>query len=79
MSYGLVKAMRRLLSIFLLGASRKVGFGLWIFCAASGFLIGGKITAGDWIGCVSMSSILIGGGTVADAYIKGKNVPPPAG
>jgi hypothetical protein len=76
-SSGLVCPMRRLLSLFLLQDGRKVGFGLWVFVASGGFLLGGKITATDWLTCVFLSSGLIGGGTVLDSYLKGKNDPPP--
>jgi hypothetical protein len=71
--------MRRLFDLFLLKDGRKVGLGLWILVLSSLFLGTGKISAGDWVGCLSMSSILVGGGTVADTYLKGKNAPPPAG
>lgn len=73
----MVCPMRRLLSLFLLHDGRKVGFGLWVFVASGGFLLGGKITATDWLTCVFLSSGLIGGGTVLDSYLKGKNDPPP--
>lgn len=71
--------MKRLLALFLLQDGRKVGLGLWVLVLSSIFLGIGKISAGDWVGCVSMSSILVGGGTVADTYLKGKNAPPPVG
>lgn len=73
--FGLAYPMRRLLALFLLQDGRKVGFGLWVFCAAGGFLLGGRITASDWLMCVFLSSGLIGGGTVLESYIKGKNAP----
>ncbi len=72
-----VEIMKRLLALFLLQDGRKVGFGLWVFVASGGFLMGGKITATDWLTCVFLSSGLIGGGTVLDTYLKGKNDPPP--
>lgn len=75
-SSGLVCPMRRLLSLFLLQDGRKVGFGLWVFFASGGFLMGGKITATDWLTCVFLSSALIGGGTVADKFLVSKNAPP---
>ena len=58
--------------------SRKVGFGWWVFIIASwgAFFAkcgaGGKplLEASDWLLCVAMSSGLIGGGTVADAWIN---------
>jgi len=67
--------MKRLLALFLLHDGRKVGFGLWVFCVSGGFLMAGKITATDWLTCVFLSSGLIGGGTVLDSYLKGKNDP----
>ena len=69
--------MHRLLALFLLRDGRKVGFGLWVFVASGGFLMGGKITATDWLTCVFLSSALIGGGTVADKFLVSKNAPPP--
>ena len=69
--------MKRIFDLLLLKNGRKVGFGLWIFISACGFLLGGKISAGDWVGCISMASVLIGGGTVADTWMKGKNATPP--
>ena len=69
--------MRRLGALFLLQDGRKVGFGLWVFVASGCSLLGGKITASDWLTCVFLSSALIGGGTVADKFIGAKNAPPP--
>ena len=69
--------MRRLLALFILQDGRKVGFGLWVFCVSGGFLLGGKITATDWLTCVFLSSALIGGGTVADKFLGAKNDSPP--
>jgi len=75
MWFGSGYPMHRLLALLLLQDGRKVGFGLWVFVASGGFLLGGKITATDWLTCVFLSSGLIGGGTVLDSYIKGKNAP----
>lgn len=66
--------MKRLLALFLLQDGRKVGFGLWIFCVSGGFLMGGKITSTDWLTCIFLSTALVGGGTVADKFIKGRDV-----
>lgn len=76
-SFGSASHMRRLLALFLLQDGRKVGFGLWIFVASGGFLMGGKITATDWLTCVFLSSALIGGGTVADKFLVSQNAPHP--
>lgn len=70
--------MRRLLDLFILKDGRKVGFGLWVFVVSSGFLLGGKITATDWLTCVFLSASLIGCGTVADKFLGAKNAPPPS-
>lgn len=71
--------MKRLLSLFLLEGGRKVGFGLWLALVSSVFLWAKLITSGEWMGCMSLSSALIGGGTLLDTYLKVKNAPPPAG
>jgi len=59
--------------------SRKVGFGLWLFIAAGIFLVKGLIDADKWILCIGLVTALIGGGTIADAWMGkkvGKNDPP---
>ncbi len=71
--------MKRLLSLFLLEDGRKVGFGLWLSLVSSVFLWMKLITSGEWMGCMYLSSALIGGGTLLDTYLKVKNAPPPAG
>lgn len=68
--------MKRLATLFLLQDGRKVGFGLWVFIVSSGFLLGEKITATEWLTCVFLSSGLVGGGTVLDTYLKRPNAPP---
>ena len=73
--YGLVSHMRRLLSLFLLHDGRKVGLGLWILLLSCVFLATDKISASDWITCLFLSTALVGGGTVADRFIKGRDAP----
>lgn len=75
--------IKRLLNLLLLGDSRKVGFGLWIFAASGVFLVWDKITATDWLTCIFLSSGLIGGGTISDKWLEIKHketptAPPPA-
>ncbi len=67
------KQVKRLLNLLFLGDSRKVGFGLQIFIVSGVFLAVGKITAGDWLTCVFLSSGLIGGGTLGDRWLEIKN------
>ena len=65
--------MKRLRAILAFEDSRKVAFGLYLFIFSSAFLAFGKLTGGEWLTTVSFSSVLIGGGTVADAWMKIKN------
>lgn len=57
--------------------SRKVGFGWWVFIVATYGAFFARLSdskpvlqASDWLLCVSIAAGLIGGGTVADAYIS---------
>lgn len=50
-----------------------MGFGLHVFIVSGVFLTVGKITAGDWLTCVFLSSGLIGGGTISDKWLEIKN------
>ncbi len=65
--------MKRLLTILSFGDSRKVGFGLWLFSVSTGLCIFDKINSTDWLTTVFLCSALIGGGTIADTYLKGKS------
>lgn len=55
--------------------SRKVSFGILLFLVACGAFFGYKLPVDDFMTCVFLSSALIGGGTVADAYFKTRSVP----
>lgn len=68
--------MKGIKAIFDFSDSRKVSFGVYLFLLSGTFLCMGKITANDWLTCMFLSSTLIGGGTVLDTYLKGKNDPP---
>lgn len=50
--------------------SRKVGFGVWLIILATALLAHKLIDSSDWMLCMAVSSTLIGGGTVADAWLK---------
>jgi len=67
-----MKKDTNLLHILLFKESRKVAFGLYVFVVASVYLWLKLIVAGDWMNCVILSSVLIGGGTAVDAYFKTK-------
>ena len=67
--------MRRLLALFLLHDGRKVGLGLWILLLSCVFLATDKISSSDWITCLFLSTALVGGGTVADKFIRGRDAP----
>lgn len=53
-------------------ASRKVAFGWHLFAVANFFLYHNRIDASVWQMCVFFSSALIGGGTIADTFMKNK-------
>lgn len=65
--------MHRILDLLLLQDGRKVGFGLWLAIVSSIFLCLKLITSLEWLNCMYLSSALIGGGTVLDTYLKGKD------
>ena len=67
--------MKRLLALFLLHDGRKVGLGLWILLLSCVFLATDKISSSDWITCLFLSTALVGGGTVADKFIRGRDAP----
>lgn len=67
--------MKRLLALFLLQDGRKVGLGIWILLLSCIFLATDKISASDWITCLFLSTALVGGGTVADRFLRGRDVP----
>lgn len=66
-----------LVSLLLFNGSRKVGAALWLFITAHLLLIFKYITSGDWLASVMASVALIGGGTVADAFLARKSPPKP--
>ncbi len=72
-SFGLACPMRKFLGILSFENSRKVGFGLWLFAISTVLCIFDKINSTDWLTCMFLCSALIGGGTIADTYIKGKS------
>lgn len=67
--------MKRLLAILLFEDSRKVAFGFYLFIFSNLFLAFGRINGSEWFMAVSLCAALIGGGTVLDEYLRGKNVP----
>lgn len=71
----------KLLKILFFNDSRKVGFGLWLFAAAGGFLWYGKIDGQSWMLCMGCCTALVGGGTIADTWMGkglGNDPTPPA-
>ncbi len=50
--------------------SRKVGFGWWLFIVSTTLLWETRLDSATWQTCVLMSTALIGGGTVADGWLK---------
>ena len=65
--------MKRLLAILLFENSRKVSFGIYLFLASNIFLGLGRINGAEWFMAVSLCAALIGGGTIADSYLREKN------
>lgn len=57
--------------------SRKVGLGLWLFIVANVYLVRHYITSDNWFTCICLTSALVGGGTIADAYLKKGDTPKP--
>lgn len=50
--------------------SRKVGFALWLFIVAGIFLFKGMIDSDKWMLCTAAVTALVGGGTIADTWLK---------
>jgi hypothetical protein len=72
----------KIVEILAFNESRKVGFGMWLFIVACVFLVKGFIDSDKWMICAGCASALVGGGTVADAWLKrggGKNDLPSGG
>ena len=71
--------MPKIVALLLFYNSRKVGFGFWLFIVSTILLFRHLIQADHWMLCMALSATLIGGGTVADGWLKvkgGQNVPP---
>lgn len=68
--------MRNFLKIILFENSRKVGFALWLFKISTVLCIFDKINSTDWLTTMFLCSALIGGGTIADTYLKRKSGDP---
>ena len=62
----------RFLSVLFLQDSRKVGFGMWVFITATVLIVIHRIDGNQWITCVGMSTVLIGGGTLGDKWLGKK-------
>lgn len=53
--------------------SRKVLFGWWVFIISNWFLVIGKIDVNTWQTCALLAWSMVGGGTIADKWLEGKN------
>lgn len=62
----------RFLKLIAFQESRKVAFGLWLFAVSCGLLIKHFIVASDWSTCMILCASLVGGGTIADAWMTKK-------
>jgi hypothetical protein len=65
--------MKQFADALLFRSGRKVAFGLHVFGVSTLLLAFDKIGPTDWLTCVFLSSALIGGGTIAETYLKGKS------
>lgn len=63
-----------LLKILFGYGSRKVTFGWHLFIVANLFLVYKLISSDQWFTAIGLVSVLIGGGTLGDAYFKSKGV-----
>lgn len=68
-----MERLNKIIDILTFHDSRKVGVGLWLFITAHFLLVFKYITAGDWLAAIMASVALIGGGTVADAFLARKS------
>lgn len=64
--------MPKLIRIVFFEDSRKVGFGVILFGISTWLLMQKLIDANNWMICMALSATLIGGGTVADNWLKVK-------
>jgi hypothetical protein len=62
----------RLIELLLFKDSRKVAFGMWLFIVANVWLFMRLITSDEWMFVIALCSALVGGGTVADAWLSKK-------
>jgi hypothetical protein len=62
----------RLLDLLLFKDSRKVAFGIWLFIVCNVWLFKRLITSDEWMFVIALCSALVGGGTVADSWLKAK-------
>lgn len=69
----------KLFMILFFEESRKVSFGVWLFAVATALLCHNKlIDSTDWMMCAGLASGLVGGGTLADSWMKKKPDAPPS-
>lgn len=52
--------------------SRKVAFGIVLFVLSNVYFFRRMLTVDDLMTCIFLSTALIGGGTIADAFMKAK-------
>lgn len=63
----------KIVDVLLFNESRKVCFGVYLFVVSNAFLWFKVIQSGDWMACIALSTALVGGGTLGDAYFKSKS------
>jgi len=71
-------SLRRVACLLLFHDSRKVAFGLWVFITATVLISFRRLDGVQWIECVGLASLLIGGGTLTDAWLRKKPDAAPA-
>ena len=63
-----------LLRLLAFNQSRKVAFGLWLFIVCNVYLWFRILNADQWMNCILLSTGLVGGGTVMDAFLANKKL-----
>ena len=68
----------KIVNILLFEESRKVCFGVWLYATSTALLIMRLIDAQSWMLCMGAAAALVGGGTIADRYLRNKDNAPTA-
>ena len=66
-----------ILQYFYRPGSRKVAFGIVLFILSNLYFFRRLMSVDDLMTCIFLSTALIGGGTIADSFLKNKAKLPP--